>query len=226
MADDNGRLEIKPRAESNPNARLECFCDGVFAIALTLLIIDVKLPPVPIGSNAEFWLALGNIAPTIMAFTLSFIVIFITWVNHHSTMLLVNRSSASFIFSNGLLLFTVVLIPFPTSLLGDHLFTSHSAPAVMLYNAVLAFQAIAWVFLTRAAIANGLTKNATSDAAMRINNRNGYSAFVIYSALAILADRFPVTIATITTMTWIFWLILGISQLGKARLEVSDSARA
>src|SRR5215469_3985565 len=99
MADDTGRLdgtgsyEVKPVTKSNPNARLECFCDGVFAIALTLLIIDVKLPPVAIGSNAEFWLALRNIAPTIMAFTLSFIVIFITWVNHHSTMLLVNRSS-------------------------------------------------------------------------------------------------------------------------------------
>src|SRR5215469_13000569 len=199
---------------------MEYFCDGVFAIALTLLIVNIKMPALAIGTSADFWLALWNIVPSVMAFTLSFIVIFITWVNHHSTMLLVNRSSASFIFSNGLLLFTVVLIPFPTSLLGDHLFTSHSAPAVMLYNAVLAFQAIAWVFLTRAAIANGLTKNATSDAAMRINNRNGYSAFVIYSALAILADRFPVTIATITTMTWIFWLILGISQLGKSRLEV------
>jgi uncharacterized membrane protein len=68
-------------AESNPNARLECFCDGVFAIALTLLIIDVKMPPIAIGSNADFWLALRNIVPAIMAFTLSFIVILITWVN-------------------------------------------------------------------------------------------------------------------------------------------------
>lgn len=73
-------------ADSNPNARLECFCDGVFAIALTLLIIDIRLPPVAtIGSNADFWLALENIVPAIMAFALSFAVIFITWVNHHST---------------------------------------------------------------------------------------------------------------------------------------------
>ena len=205
-------------AESNPNARLECFCDGVFAIALTLLIIDVKMPPTAIGSDVDFWLALGTIAPAIMAFTLSFIVIFITWVNHHSTMLLVDRSSASFIFSNGLLLFSVVLIPFPTSLLGEQL----SAPAVLLYNAVLSLQAVGWILLTGAALRNGLTKNPASAAAMRKNHRNGYVAFVVYSAFAVLAYWFPVTIAAITTMTWIVWLIVGISVLGKSHVKIAD----
>lgn len=213
-------------AEPNPNARLEGFCDGVFAIALTLLIIDVKAPQTVIGSSADLWLALKNIAPAIMAFTLSFVVIFITWVNHHSTMLLINGSSPSFIFSNGLLLFSIVLVPFPTALLGDHLLTNHSAPAVVLYNAVLSLQAVGWICLTGAALANGLTKNAASAAAMRRNRRNGYLALAIYSTLAILAFRFPVAIAAITTMTWIFWLILGISLLGKARLEVRDSTQA
>lgn len=213
-------------ANSNPNARLECFCDGVFAIALTLLIIDIKIAPIVTGSNADVWLALRNIVPAIMAFTLSFIIIFITWVNHHSTMLLINKSSASLIFSNGLLLFSIVLIPFPTSLLGDHLFSNHPAPAVMLYNAVLSLQAVGWIFTTSAAISNGLTKDAPSATAMRANNRNGYSAFVVYSTLTILAYWFPITIAAITTMTWIFWLILGISLLGKTPLEVLDSTRA
>jgi TMEM175 potassium channel family protein len=213
-------------ADSNPNARLECFCDGVFAIALTLLIIDVRIPPSAIASNADFWFALGNRVPAIIAFSLSFIVIFITWVNHHSTMLLVNRSSPSFIFSTGLLLFSIVLIPFPTSLLGDHLFSNHSAPAVVLYNAVLSLQATGWILLTRAAITNRLTKDAASAAAMRANNRNGYLALVTYSTLAVLAYRFPVTIAAITTMTWILWLILGISILGKTRQEVPDSTGA
>lgn len=213
-------------ADVNPNARLEFFCDGVFAIALTLLIVDVKIPPsVAISSNADFWQALRNIVPTIMAFTLSFTVIFITWVNHHSTMLLVNRSSASFIFSTGLLLFSVVLIPFPTALLGDHIFTNHPAPSVMVYNAVLSLQAVGWILLTGAAINNGLTKNSMAAAAMRINNRNGYLAFIIYSAFTVLAYWFPVVIAVITTLTWVFWLILGISVLDKMRLEHRASVR-
>ena len=209
-------------AESNPNARMEYFCDGVFAIALTLLIVDIKMPAPAIVSSTDFWLALWSIVPSVMAFTLSFIVIFITWVNHHSTMLLVNRSSASFIFSNGFLLFSIVLIPFPTSLLGDHLFTNHSAPAVVLYDAVLSLQGAAWVLLTGSAITNGLTKNAASAAAMRANHKNGYWAVVLYSTFAFLAYWFPVSIAAITTLISIYWLVVGISVLGKARLEASD----
>lgn len=209
-------------AESNPNARLECFCDGVFAIALTLLIIDIKFPPtVAIRSNADFWLALMNIAPSIMAFALSFIVIFITWVNHHSTMLLVNKSSGSFIYANGFLLFSVVVVPFPTSLLGDHLLTGHAAPAVMFYNVVLLLQAIGWILLTTTAIRDKLTKNAASTSAMRSNMRNGYFALTLYSTLAVLAYWIPGTIAVITILTWLFWLVVGIYVLGKARPKLS-----
>jgi uncharacterized membrane protein len=55
-------------AESNPNSRLEAFCDGVFAIALTLLIIDIKIPSTEkINNTSEFWLALKHIAPSIFA---------------------------------------------------------------------------------------------------------------------------------------------------------------
>src|SRR5262245_30573314 len=93
----------------NPNARLETFCDGVFAIALTLLIIEVRIPSgVEIHSTADLWSALLRIAPSIFAFVLSFTIIFITWVNHHSSLKLVGESSPSFIYANGFLLLTVV----------------------------------------------------------------------------------------------------------------------
>src|SRR5437773_1721904 len=95
--------------ETNLNTRIEAFSDGVFAIALTLLIIDIKLPAnVAIHSNADFWLALNDIAPSIFAFILSFTIIYITWVNHHNSFKLVNKSSPSSIYANGLLLLTVV----------------------------------------------------------------------------------------------------------------------
>src|SRR3954467_12717799 len=98
-------------------ARLEAFCDGVFAIALTLLVIDLRLDaPDDIGSTRDFWKALQHLAPTLVAFLLSFVVVFIAWVNHHAALKLVNKSSAAFIYANGLLLLTVVFIPFPTAL--------------------------------------------------------------------------------------------------------------
>src|SRR5215471_15195113 len=111
------------------NARLEAFCDGVFAIAITLLIIDIRIPPaIPITNSDELFRAIGNLLPSILAFLLSFITIFITWVNHHEAMKLVHKSSSQFIYANGLLLLTVVFVPFPTSLLGEFVLTASAAP--------------------------------------------------------------------------------------------------
>lgn len=196
----------------NPNARLETFCDGVFAIALTLLIIDIRLPSTAIiHTNGDFWLALKNVIPSIFAFVLSFIIILITWVNHHNSLKLVGKSSASFIYANGLLLLTVVFLPFPTALLGEYLFTDHAAPAVIVYNAVLAFQAVGWISIGSAAIGDRLSRNEASALKIRKNNAYGYFAFMLYSLCAALAVWFPFDVAIFTTVTWIFWLVLGIS---------------
>ncbi len=199
-------------AEEHVNSRLEAFCDGVFAIALTLLIIEIKLPSsVIINDTADLWLALKHIAPSIFAFVLSFIVILITWVNHHAFMKLVNKTSAMFIYANGFLLLTVVFVPFPTALMGEYVLTDHAAPAVFLYNAVLAIQGVAWVLLSGAVLQNHLEKNDTSAMQVHVSRRNGYFAFIVYSLLAIIAFWFPLTIAIVTTLTWVFWLIFGIS---------------
>ena len=197
--------------KENANSRLEAFCDGVFAIALTLLIIDIKLPPSEtLNTTADLWRALGHIAPAIVAFVLSFIVILITWVNHHAFMKLVDKSSASFLYATGFLLLTVVFIPFPTSLLGEHVLTDHAAPAVVLYNAVAAIQGLAWVLLAGAALKDQLTSNDQTRRQVHIGRKNGYVAFVGYGLLAIVAFWFPLTTAVLTGMTWVFWLIFGI----------------
>ena len=197
--------------EGNPNARLEAFCDGVFAIALTLLIIDVKLPgSETIQSNAEFWRALQRLTPTIVAFLLSFGVILVTWVNHHAALKLVDKSSVSFTYANGLLLLTVVFIPFPTALLGDFVLTDHAAPAVVLYNAMGVAQSVAWVLLSRSALKNGLARSEQAATVMRESGRNAYFAFVLYGLLALAALWFPLPVAIVTLLTWIFWLSLSI----------------
>lgn len=198
-------------ADTNPNSRLEAFCDGVFAIALTLLIIDIKLPsPQGITNTAEFWHALEHIAPSVFAFLLSFIVILITWVNHHATLKLVDKSSPPFIYANGFLLLTVVFLPFPTALMGEFLFTDHAAPAVVLYDSVMAIQAVSWIFLSRAALASRLTRSDNSAAWMQQNLRSGYLAIMIYSLCAVAAFWFPLPIAIVTTLIWVIWLIFGI----------------
>jgi uncharacterized membrane protein len=196
---------------AHANARLEAFCDGVFAIALTLLIIEIKPPHRDtIGSTADLWHALQHLAPSIFAFVLSFGIILITWVNHHGTLKQIHKSSASFIYANGFLLLTVVFIPFPTALLGEFLPTGHAAPAVVLYDAVLAVQAIGWILVSGTALNNGLIIDERAAATMREHRKNGYLACGLYALLALTAWWFPLTAAAVTTATWLFWLALGL----------------
>jgi uncharacterized membrane protein len=199
-------------SETNPNLRLEFFCDAVFAIALTLLIIDIKIPSsVKINNTSEFWLALKDILPSIFAFLLSFIIILITWVNHHGSLKLVNKSSSAFMFANGFMLLTVVFIPFPTALMGEYLLTDHSSPAVILYVSTMAIQASAWIVFTSVILKNKLAKDEESQQKVRKNRTYGYLAFIVYTLLAFTAIWFPLIIAIITTCLWIYWLIVAIS---------------
>ena len=200
--------------EKNVNARLETFCDGVFAIALTLLIIDIRLPSAEkIDTTAEFWLALSHLAPSIFAFLLSFIVIFITWVNHHRTLTFVHKSSPHFIFANGFLLLTVVFVPFPTSLIGEFVLTDRAGPAVALYSAVFTLQAISWILLCSTALnpADPLTISEKARLRVRENLQRGYSATALYALCTIAAFWFPLTIAVVLALTWVVWLIVGMN---------------
>jgi len=198
-------------ADAHPNTRLEAFCDAVFAIALTLLIIDIKIPASEgIRSTRELWLALGHLGPSFFAFVLSFAIILITWVNHHHFMRSVNKSSGSFVYANGFLLMTVVFMPFPAALVGEYLLTDHVAPAVVIYNSVTAVQAVAWILVTGAALRNRLTKDEKSAVLVGDGRRNGYFALVVYSLLALIAVWFPIAVVVVTTMLWAYWLIFSL----------------
>jgi uncharacterized membrane protein len=198
--------------DTNVHARLEAFSDGVFAIALTLLVLDIKIPASTAPeTTGDLWRALGRLAPTLFAFLLSFVIVLITWVNHHNGMRLVNKSSHAFLYANGLLLLTVVFIPFPTALLGEYVLTDRAAPAVVLYSAVCAAQAIAWNVFTRVTLKpRPLTPDGNATETIRANHRYSYYAFVLYTGLAIAAFWFPLTVAVAITLSWLCWLVVGI----------------
>lgn len=194
--------------EASSNARLEALSDAVFAIALTLLILDVRLPdPEAITSTAALWRALQDLGPSVFAFVLSFGIILITWVNHRQTLKLVDASSGPFMYANGFLLLTVVFLPFPTALLGTFLPSDHAAPAVVLYNGVLVGQALAWILLTGSVLRGRLAVDDHAAAILRTNNRHGYFALAFYLLLAVAALWVPITIAIVTTVSWVFWLV-------------------
>ena len=204
-------------AESNINSRLEAFSDGVFAIALTLLIIEIKVPASEtINTTNDLWLALQHLLPSVLAFLLSFVIIFITWVNHHGILKLIHKSSPAFIYANGFLLLTIVILPFPTALLSEHLFTNHATPAVVLYAAINVLQAIGWILLSHTALgSNPLTKNEKSTSVAVAGQRSSYFALAIYTLLTIAAFWFPQVVAFLFGIIWLGWLIYGIRVKGE-----------
>ena len=100
-------------------ARLEAFSDGVFAIAITLLVLEIKVPPADSGRSLargllELW-------PSYAGFAVSFITIGIIWVNHHAVFATVHSVDRPLLFKNLLLLLTVSFIPFPTAVMAEYL---------------------------------------------------------------------------------------------------------
>ena len=101
-------------------SRFEAFSDGVFAFAITLLVLGVVLPAMRSPSDAELTAALVRLLPNVVAYVLSFAVIGIMWQNHHALFRMVARVDRMTVFLNLLLLSSTAFIPFATSTLGTY----------------------------------------------------------------------------------------------------------
>ena len=117
--------------------RVEAFSDGVLAIAITLLIIEVRIPE---SEEGELWDEIVHAWPQLAAYVVSFFIIGIIWVNHHALLGLAKYVDRPLLFFNLLLLLCIVLIPFSTALLADYIRASdnsHVAAAVYSGNMLL-----------------------------------------------------------------------------------------
>ncbi len=110
--------------------RVNAFSDGVFAIAITLLVLDIKSPSTwRITSDAELASSIGALWPRYAAYVQSFLVIGVYWVAHHSLMTFLRRVDRVFLWLNNLFLLCVAFIPFPASLLGS--FTAYRTSSLV-----------------------------------------------------------------------------------------------
>jgi uncharacterized membrane protein len=126
--------------------RLIAFSDGVLAVVITIMVLEMKAPRDPTLA------ALAADAPTFLAYVLSFIYVGIYWNNHHHFFALVSDVSGKILWANLHLLFWLSLIPFTTSWIGEH--PSTPAP-VAVYGLSLLMPAIAWAVLQRLLIRSG-----------------------------------------------------------------------
>ena len=125
-------------------ARVEAFSDGVFAIAITLLVLTIAQP----ADYHHLARQLADRWPSLAAYVVSFIVIGIMWLNHHSIFGHFGRVDRGLVYLNLLLLLTVVFIPYPTGVFGEALRRGEGARvAAVVYSATMTLNAYSWAAL-------------------------------------------------------------------------------
>jgi len=130
--------------------RLEAFSDGVFAIAITLLVLEIGVPE---AGEGGLWEALTHEWPSFAAFAVSFLVIGIIWVNHHGVIDHISHATRPLLYLNLLVLFSVAFIPFPTALLAEHLDAGvDEEVAAAVYMGAMSLMAVSfgvlWTYIT------------------------------------------------------------------------------
>jgi uncharacterized membrane protein len=200
--------------ENKSLARLEMFSDGVFAIAITLLIIEIKVPPVDsIHSVNDLVDALAHLWPSFFAFIYSFGGILIQWILHHDTFNHINKTSRSFIYANGFLLISIVFFPFPTALLAEYINTDYAMPAIVFYGMASVVNSFAWFLFIRSVQKPKRLLNDifSHEQYSKLKTSNRF-AFIIYSSTALLAIWLPYIALTINVAVWMLWIWLSLKE--------------
>jgi uncharacterized membrane protein len=151
--------------------RLEAFSDGVLAIVITLLILDITVPAEGSGSLAH---ALTDQWPQYLAYLLSFMIVGIIWLNHHATINLLARTNHRLQVLNLLLLLPVSVLPWPTALISEYASgpPSDQRLSVIVYGVVSSLMAVAFNVLWRYILRHPeLHKPGVNRAALEVRNR-------------------------------------------------------
>lgn len=179
--------------------RLIFFTDAVFAIAITLLIIDIHLP-----ANAEANLAgsLRHLVPEFEGFVMSFLVIALYWMSHHRVFRYIRRYDAPLLWINAVLLMSIVFIPFSTSLISSY---GDQALAVMFYALNLAVIGALFLLLwTHAAFRGNLVNSETP----REMIRRTTVALAIPPVVFLISIPIATTNITMAEVTWLLIVLL------------------
>jgi uncharacterized membrane protein len=170
--------------------RAEAFSDGVLAVAITLLVLDLHTYPSGHGSLAH---QLGENWPSFVAYVVSFLVIGVIWVNHHALFTLIERVDRVLLFENLILLMFVTTLPFTTSTLADyvHLGGADARWAVVLYGISTTGMAASFTAMAQRIIGHGLLTQPVSVAAGRQALRRFGFGVIAYPLTTLIALAWP-----------------------------------
>jgi len=187
--------------------RLEAFSDGVFAIAMTLLALELKVPHFDAGGNMADRLISGltNQWPSYFAFLTSFFTVLIMWVHHHAIFRLVKGVDATLLFTNGFLLMLVTVVPFPTAVVAEYLRTPAAGAACTLYSGFFVLIGIAFMVLLWAAFRPSIVDPDASTATIARLRKSYRLGPPLYLAATVAAPFSPWLAMGICTALWIVW---------------------
>ncbi|WP_121330493.1 MULTISPECIES: TMEM175 family protein [unclassified Flavobacterium] len=189
--------------------RIENFSDAVFAIAITLLVLDLHAPDAnAIKNGAELLAFLKGEWTSYLAFTLSFFSIFIMWVNHHKIFKQIYSRNTAIMFANGLILFLVTLVSYPTALLARFFEGDASNIAVAIYTGIFVLINLSYNLLWFTASSNKklLRPEITNSAIKKIRNNYLYGLPTYLIAFGI-SFQYPSFALIISMGLLIFWAI-------------------
>jgi uncharacterized membrane protein len=185
---ESSRAARRARADAGATetARLETFADGVMAIAITLLILEISVPHVEPGESLGA--ALADQWPSYAAYVVSFLTIGIMWVNHHHMFTLIQRTTHTFLMMNVVFLMTIAALPWPTALIADYIRDSvHRPVATLVYGGTMVSIAIMYNVVWRYAVRRNLLRPDVDPEGIRRASRGYLAGPTVYAAITLLA---------------------------------------
>ncbi len=178
-------------------SRLEAFSDGVLAIIITIMVLEIDIP------KSSDWSELKHLVPVFISYLFSFIYIGIYWGNHHHLLHSVKKVTSGIMLANLNLLFWLSLIPFSTGWMGENHFAKNT---VAVYGAILLISGLAFYVLMKVVERNSHDLEALKDAFVLLN-RKGITSTIGYFISVPLAFVHPLISAIIFSIISVIWLI-------------------
>jgi uncharacterized membrane protein len=179
-----------------PTSRMEAFSDGVIAILITIMVLELRIP------HGTTWAALGDSLPALLTYVLSFIYLGIYWNNHHHMLHACRRVTGPILWANLHLLFWLSLVPFVTGWMGEN---PVAAVPSAIYGTVLFMAGVAYLVLQRAIIASQGRESVLKAAVGR--DWKGKLSAVFYVTAIAAAFWAPWVSAGIYVLVALMWLI-------------------
>jgi len=178
-------------------ARLEAFSDGVIAILITIMVLELKVP------HSTDWHAIQPLIPVMLSYILSFIFLGIYWVNHHHLLHTVKHISSGILWSNLHLLFWLSLIPFGTAWMGE---TGFDKTSIIMYAIITDMSGIAYsILLTN--ITKKEKDNPHLQTVLKKQSKKGVLSVILYTAAVPVAYIYPYAACAFFIAVALLWII-------------------